>query len=81
MNPAVSQRLSAAVGARLWLVRRRIRSASYLRKWVILGALIGVVGGVGAIVFYSALELATQFCLGFLGGYTPPLPSAKERRR
>jgi hypothetical protein len=33
-----------------WLrsVRRRIRGANYLRKWVILGALIGVIGDLGA---------------------------------
>ncbi|HEU0243123.1 MAG TPA: chloride channel protein, partial [Candidatus Limnocylindrales bacterium] len=64
----------AIVSSQLRVIRRRIRSASYLRKWVILGALIGVVGGTGAIVFYSALEVATRFFLGFLGGYTPPSP-------
>src|SRR5437763_2672405 len=64
----------AFVHAQLWTVRRRIRSASYLRKWVILGAVIGVVGGIGAIAFYSALELATRFFLGVLAGYTPPSP-------
>ena len=29
-------------------LRRRLRSAGYLRKWVVLGALIGVIGGLGA---------------------------------
>jgi chloride channel protein, CIC family len=61
----------------LWRVRRRIRSASYLRKWVVLGALIGVVGGLGAIAFYTALELATHLFLGLLGGYTPPSPAGE----
>jgi CIC family chloride channel protein len=58
-------------------VRRRIRGANYLRKWVVLGALIGVVGAIGAIAFYTALELATKFFLGFLGGYTPPSPAGE----
>ena len=71
-----------AVGARrvdAWLrsARSRIRSASYLRKWVVLGALIGVVGGIGAIAFYTALEVATHFFLGLLGGYTPPSPAGE----
>ena len=61
----------------LRLLRRRIRSANYLRKWVILGALIGVVGGVGAIVFYSALEFATHVFLGGLAGYAPPTPAGE----
>jgi CIC family chloride channel protein len=65
------------VDAGLRSVRRRIRAANYLRKWVILGALIGVVGGLGAIAFYTALELATRFFLGFLGGYTPPSPAGE----
>jgi chloride channel protein, CIC family len=65
------------VDAGLQSVRRRIRSANYLRKWVVLGALIGVVGGLGAIAFYTALEVATHFFLGFLGGYTPPSPAGE----
>jgi chloride channel protein, CIC family len=65
------------IDAGLRSVRRRIRGANYLRKWVLLGALIGVVGGLGAIAFYTALELATRFFLGFLGGYTPPSPAGE----
>jgi H+/Cl- antiporter ClcA len=67
------RRTDAVVGS----LRRRIRGANYLRKWVVLGALIGVVGGVGAIAFYTCLELATQFFLGFLGGYVPPSPAGE----
>jgi chloride channel protein, CIC family len=62
---------------RLYGLRRSIRSASYLRKWVVLGAVIGVVGGLGAIAFYTALELATQFFLGVLAGYVPPSPAGE----
>ena len=62
-----------------WLrrLRRRTRSATYLRKWVVLGAVIGVVGGIGAIVFYTALEWTTHFFLGVLAGYTPPSPAGE----
>ena len=69
--------LTPRLDARLHSIRRRLRGANYLRKWVILGALIGVVGGIGAITFYSALELATRFFLGLLGGYTPPSPAGE----
>jgi H+/Cl- antiporter ClcA len=55
-------------------LRGWIRAASYLRKWVLLGAVIGVIGGFGAIVFSLALDLATQVLLGGIAGYTPPSP-------
>jgi hypothetical protein len=29
-------------------LRLRIRSTGYLRKWIVLGALIGVISGLGA---------------------------------
>lgn len=73
MRAAAARRVDAGLRS----IRRRIRGANYLRKWVVLGALIGVVGGLGAIAFYTALELATRFFLGFLGGYTPPSPAGE----
>ena len=73
MTAAVARRVDAGLRS----VRNRIRAARYLRKWVVLGALIGVVGGLGAIAFYTALQLATQFFLGLLGGYTPPSPAGE----
>ena len=74
---AVIRPFSLRLEPALWRVRRRIRSATYLRKWVVLGAVIGVVGGLGAIVFYIALELATHLFLGALAGYTPPTPAGE----
>ncbi len=68
-NPAVEHTLLG--------IRRRIRSASYLRKWVVLGALIGVIGGLGAIAFTWALDVATHLFLGVLAGYTPPSPAGE----
>jgi CIC family chloride channel protein len=55
-------------------VRQQIRSSEYLRKWVILGALIGLISGIGAVVFFDALELATRTFLGALAGLVPPAP-------
>ena len=73
MRAAVKSRVDAGLRA----TRGRIRSASYLRKWVVLGAGIGVVGGLGAILFYTALEVATHLFLGVLAGYTPPTPAGE----
>ncbi len=48
-----------------------VRSAPYLRKWLVLGTLIGVVAGLGAVVFFEGLRVATHLLLTDVGGYTP----------
>ncbi|WP_193045786.1 chloride channel protein [Mycolicibacterium baixiangningiae] len=49
-----------------------IRRSGYLRKWLILGIAIGVIAGLGAVVFYLALDYSGRFLLGYLGGYDIP---------
>ena len=61
-------------------VRQRIRHAGYLRKWVVLGVLIGLIAGVGSIVFYTALGFSTSLFLGGLPGYVPPSPLGEAAR-
>ena len=56
-----------------------IRQSGYLRKWLILGISIGIIAGLGAVVFYLALDYAGRFLLGYLGGYD--VPTAGRRRR
>jgi CIC family chloride channel protein len=41
---------------------------------LVLGTAIGLVAGVGAIVFYVAIEFATHLFLGQIVGYLPPAP-------
>lgn len=48
----------------------------YLQKWVILGVLIGVVAGLGAIAFFKAIEIFTSVLLG-LADYSPPVPAGE----
>lgn len=52
-----------------WLNR-----AGYLRKWLILGITIGIIAGLGAVVFYVALEYVGRFLLGYLADYHVPQP-------
>ncbi len=72
--PGGDGRLSAAAGNARRSVTRALGGATYLQKWIILGVLIGVVAGLGAIVFYWLLSRATGLLLVDLGGYTPPKP-------
>lgn len=58
----------------------RLRDWDYLRKWLVLGSLIGVVAGLGAIVFIFALEGCSKLLLETIGGYKPPLPIGEGNR-
>jgi chloride channel protein, CIC family len=51
-----------------------IRNADYLPKWLLLGLTIGVISGLGAVVFYLALKYTGEFLLGYLAGYHIPTP-------
>ena len=57
--------------------RLRIRSADHLRKWILLGALIGLISGLGAVAFFTALEFASRLFLGVLAGFTPATPAGE----
>jgi CIC family chloride channel protein len=62
---------------RLFHLRRvggHFETPRYLLKWLFISTLIGLVAGVGAIVFTLAIRLATEFFLGRLVGYLPPDP-------
>jgi H+/Cl- antiporter ClcA len=65
----LSVRLAARRATGRWL--SGLRTSSYVRKWLVLGVLIGVVAGLGAVLFYGALHLGTHYLLGTLGGYQP----------
>ncbi|MBV9515352.1 MAG: chloride channel protein, partial [Mycobacteriaceae bacterium] len=62
---------SSASRARQW-VGTSIGRAGYLRKWLTLGITIGVIAGLGAVVFYLALGYAGRFLLGYLANYHVP---------
>jgi H+/Cl- antiporter ClcA len=63
---------SAQVRAGRWLA-----SATYTQKWLVLGTLVGIIAGLGAVVFYEALRLATYVFLQVLAGYKVPLPASE----
>jgi CIC family chloride channel protein len=51
--------------------------ATYLRKWGLVGVLIGVGAGLGALVLTWCINLVKHFVLGSLVGYVPPLPGGE----
>ena len=45
-----------------------------VQRWTALSILVGIVGGIVAILFYSGLYYATYYILGGIGGYFPVTP-------
>ncbi len=50
----------------------RISALPYAQRWMVLGVTIGVVAGVGAIAFYTLLQIGTHLFLTDLAGYHIP---------
>lgn len=49
-----------------------LESTRFLAKWLLLGSIIGIISGVGAIVLSYAINIATSFFLTRFVGYLPP---------
>lgn len=47
----------------------------HVQRWGILSTIVGVVGGLVAILFYSGLYYSTYYILGGIGGYYPVTPA------
>src|SRR5438105_1810830 len=65
---------------RLFHLRRAgssLESPRYLLKWLLISTAIGLVAGVGALIFFEAIRLSTDFFLGKLVGYLPPDPAGE----
>jgi CIC family chloride channel protein len=62
-----------------WLARLRAVSTGfegqrYLAKWLFLSTAIGIIAGLGAIIFYFSIDKCTSLFLGQIVGYHPPSP-------
>jgi len=61
-------------------IGRWLAAATYTQKWLVLGTVVGLIAGAGAVVFYEALRLATYLFLQVLAGYRVPLPASEGGR-
>ena len=55
----------------------RVIQHGYLAKWVVVGLLIGIIAGVGALGFYIAIQAVTNLMLGGITGFYPPNPAGE----
>ncbi len=49
----------------------------YLRKWLVIGVLVGIAAGVSSILLRLGVDWATRLFLGLGAGYSPPLPGGE----
>ena len=72
-----------------WIVPRALRALrsvasfdlGYLRKWLVISGLIGIVAGLSAILFIEAIDFATSIFIGHGVGYTMPSPAGSFSSR
>ena len=50
----------------------------YFEKWVAISIIIGIISGLGAVIFHIAIELSIEFFLGNIAGYIPPRPGSNS---
>ncbi|GCE15764.1 chloride channel protein [Tengunoibacter tsumagoiensis] len=62
---------------RFWQLQHGFESPRYLLKWLILSTLIGIVAGLGAILFYGAIHIANSWFIEGIIGYTQPSPAGE----
>jgi chloride channel protein, CIC family len=55
----------------------RLIQQGYLAKWVVVGLLIGIIAGIGAVLFYLAIGLVNNSLLGGITGFFPPNPAGE----
>lgn len=48
-----------------------------VQRWAVFSIVIGIVSGFGAILFYLGLSAFSDYVLGGLGGFYPPLPGGE----
>ena len=65
--------MSGSIGSRV----NRVIQQGYLAKWVVVGLLIGIIAGVGAVAFYTAIEIVSNLMLGGITGFFPPNPAGE----
>jgi CIC family chloride channel protein len=51
--------------------------ATFLRKWGLIGVLIGAGAGIGALALTWLITIISHFLLSGVVGYTPPLPGGE----
>lgn len=58
----------------LYSMFRNYVVSGYVKKWTIIGVLIGVIAGTGSLLLYYTISFCTTFLLTGITGFVPPSP-------
>jgi len=77
MMPLLATPLKKGLGR----LAEKFRSVNIARagKWTVYFILIGVIAGLGSVVFHYLCELGVHYFLDFMAGYRPPGPAGEHR--
>jgi CIC family chloride channel protein len=51
---------------------KSFKELKFFTRWAILGTIIGIISGLGAVIFFLLLQLSSAFLLGYAGGFNLP---------
>jgi len=66
-------------GSRKLAEKFRFLNIAHAGKWTIYFILIGVIAGLGSIVFHYLCELGVHYFMDLMAGYRPPSPAGEHR--
>ncbi|MCL5408626.1 MAG: chloride channel protein [Candidatus Omnitrophica bacterium] len=59
---------------------KKITNLDYFLKWLILGAIAGIIAGIGALAFFYSIRLCESFFWTYLLGMKAPVPVGEGKR-
>jgi len=63
---------------RLFKVSKKSESVAYVGRWTIYFIAIGLIAGLGSIIFHLLCQLGVHFFMDMFAGYRPPAPAGEH---
>ncbi len=58
--------------------KKKTMDIAYAGKWFAIFILIGIIAGIGSIIFHYLCQAGVYFFMDFIAGYRPPMPSGEH---
>ena len=61
-----------------FVVKDRSANIAQAGKWTFYFIIIGIIAGLGSIVFHYLCQLGSHYFMDFMAGYRPPAPAGEQ---